>query len=353
MAVKLNTTAEGDKKEGAKTNAKSWFAMRAAVAAAGEAPAKPAEIVIYDEIGAWGINATDFDRALRALGDAQDIVLRVNSPGGDVFDGLAIFNRLDQYPATITAEIDGIAASAASLIVMAADKIVAPENAFMLLHEPAGITFGTANDHLAMAQDLEKMTASFAGVYAKRAGSTPEAMKTLMAQDGGRGQLMMANEAKALKLIDEVGPARQLTASFDMARVPEKHRAAVAAVLKALAPAEDPEAKARAEAEARARAEAEAEARRQAEEAARAEAYTEDDKAQTLELCAIAKVPASEALKFIAAKTQVAEVRKRLADAAATADAGRQVDSTQREPQPATAVWEKAIERYNARVPAA
>src|SRR4030095_8722806 len=95
-----------------------------------------AEIMVYDEIGMWGVSAADFDRELKALGDVKSINMRINSPGGDSFAGIAIYNTLQAHPATITTRVDGIAASAASLIAMAGDKIIMPDNTFMLVHEP-------------------------------------------------------------------------------------------------------------------------------------------------------------------------------------------------------------------------
>jgi ATP-dependent protease ClpP protease subunit len=100
---------------------KRWFDFRA--------QAKGAEIVIYDEIGAFGIPAKAFLDELKALGPVAELTVRVNSPGGSVFDGVAIYNALKRHRATVTVWIDGIAASIASMIAMAGDEVVMPENA--------------------------------------------------------------------------------------------------------------------------------------------------------------------------------------------------------------------------------
>ena len=99
--------------------------------------AKGAEIVIYDEIGAFGIPAKAFVDELKALGPVAELTVRINSPGGSVFDGVAIYNALKRHDAAITVWIDGIAASIASMIAMAGDEVVMPENAMLMLHDPS------------------------------------------------------------------------------------------------------------------------------------------------------------------------------------------------------------------------
>jgi hypothetical protein len=100
------------------------------------APRKGAEIVIYDEIGAFGIPAKAFLDELKALGPVAELTVRINSPGGSVFDGVAIYNALKRHDAAITVWVDGIAASIASMIAMAGDEVIMPENAMLMLHDP-------------------------------------------------------------------------------------------------------------------------------------------------------------------------------------------------------------------------
>jgi ATP-dependent Clp protease protease subunit len=174
------------------------------------------EIMIYDEIA--DDTAPAFDAELKALGAVKSINLRINSPGGNVFDALAIFNMIKNHPAKVTASVDGIAASAASLVAMAADKIVMPENSFMLIHQPSGMTVGTASDHLAMAGNLQKMEDQFAAVYATRSRNSITAVKSLMSKD----QLMTAAEAKTSGYADEVISNARMVASFDPGKLPPK-----------------------------------------------------------------------------------------------------------------------------------
>ena len=108
----------------------SWYTIRARDGGA--------EVLIYDEIGAYGVSAKGFLAELGALPDDSAIDLRLNSPGGSVFDAVAIHNALSRHAGTVTVWIDGIAASAASYIAMAGDEIVMPENAFLMIHDPSG-----------------------------------------------------------------------------------------------------------------------------------------------------------------------------------------------------------------------
>lgn len=132
-----------------------------------------AEIYIYDEIGYFGISANDFISELRDL-KASNIALHINSPGGDVFDGVAIYNAIVRHKAKVTVSVDGIAASSASFIAMAGDEVVMAPHAQMMIHEAAGLTIGPADDMRAMADILDKSSDNIASIYAERAGGTVE-----------------------------------------------------------------------------------------------------------------------------------------------------------------------------------
>jgi ATP-dependent Clp protease, protease subunit len=181
-----------------------------------------AEIVIYDEIGKsfWDgdtITAKKFLEDLSALGDVDSITLRINSPGGDVFDGVAIHNALKNHGAKITAHIDGIAASIASYIAMAASKIVMPSNAFMLIHGASGFVFGNADDMRSTADDLDRIDKSITATYVTRSKSTAAKIKAIMKED----RLMDAAEAKSLGLADEVTSEKKMAASFPLRLLPK------------------------------------------------------------------------------------------------------------------------------------
>jgi ATP-dependent protease ClpP protease subunit len=141
---------------------KSWYEIR-------NATAEEAEILIYDEIGYWGVTASEFVKELNGL-KAKTITLRVNSPGGDVFDGVAIYNALKRHPASVHAVVDGLAASSASFITQAGDTVLMAAGSTMMIHEPHGMTMGDAQDHAKMAETLDKMGDTIASFYAGRAG---------------------------------------------------------------------------------------------------------------------------------------------------------------------------------------
>jgi ATP-dependent Clp protease, protease subunit len=185
---------------------KRWFDFRAQM--------KGAEIVIYDEIGAFGIPAKAFLDELKALGPVAELTVRINSPGGSVFDGIAIYNALKRHDAAITVWIDGIAASIASMIAMAGDEVVTPENAMLMLHDPSGLVMGTASDMRAMADALDKMKASMVAAYRDKSGREDAEIEALMQAE----TWLSAREAVSLGLADRVEKPVRMAAHFDLSR---------------------------------------------------------------------------------------------------------------------------------------
>lgn len=131
----------------------------------------PVEILIYDVIGMWFMDtdALSVANQIRDL-DTDEIRVRINSPGGDAFDGIAIYNALRSHPANVTVVVDGLAASAASVIAMAGDEIVMGTGSQMMIHLPWMFTEGDAGELRKDANRLDKMTDSLASIYAKQAG---------------------------------------------------------------------------------------------------------------------------------------------------------------------------------------
>ena len=130
---------------------RSWYAIRAR--------AEGAEVSIYDEIGAYGVSAKASSTSSARAGDGP-LTLRLNSPGGSVFDAVAIYNALKRHAGPVSVWIDGIAASAASYVAMAGDEVVMPENAFLMIHDPRAWCSGPADDMRAMAEALDKIKGS-------------------------------------------------------------------------------------------------------------------------------------------------------------------------------------------------
>lgn len=138
-----------------------------------------AEIFIYDMIGQFGVSASDFISELRDL-KATNVTLHINSPGGEVWDAVAIFNAIARHKAKVTVLVDGIAASSASFIAMAGDEIVMAPHSQMIIHEATGLCIGPAEDMAQMADFLNKASDNIAGFYAERAGTPVEGWRALM-----------------------------------------------------------------------------------------------------------------------------------------------------------------------------
>lgn len=185
---------------------KNWYTIRAR--------GTGAEVLIYDEIGAYGVSAKGFLAELGALPDGVPIDLRLNSPGGSVFDAVAIYNALQRHDGTITVWIDGVAASAASYVAMAGDEIVMPENAFLMIHDPSGLVMGTAADMREMADTMDKIAGGMVRGYAARSGRTEEEIAALMAAETWFDAEAALEAGLATRMIEPV----RIAASFDIAR---------------------------------------------------------------------------------------------------------------------------------------
>jgi ATP-dependent Clp endopeptidase proteolytic subunit ClpP len=179
----------------------------------------PAEVFIYDTIGSYyGVTASDFVRDIAGV-DSDAITVRINSPGGDVFDGIAIMNALRGHKATITTVVDGLAASAASFIAMAGDEVVMNRNSEMMIHDASGWASGKAKDMIAMAANLERASNNIASIYADKAGGTAEDWRAAMTAE----TWYTAQEAVDAGLADRVaaksaddGEKDGAKASFDL-----------------------------------------------------------------------------------------------------------------------------------------
>jgi len=144
---------------------------------------KSADIYLYGDVGdSWfgGVSAQQFAADLKALGNVDTIDLRINSNGGDVFDGLAIHRQLMDHKAKVIAHIDGIAASIASVIAMAGDEVHMSESGFFMIHNASGMTYGTAEDARQLADLLDSVSGQIADVYVARTSQTKEQVQKWM-----------------------------------------------------------------------------------------------------------------------------------------------------------------------------
>lgn len=178
-----------------------------------------AELLIYGDIGeSWlgqSVAAADVVRELATI-NASTIVVRINSYGGSVIDGLAIYNALKRHAARIEVTVDGLAASIASLIAMAGDSVEMPENAIMMIHAPYGGVFGNARDVEQYLPILHTMEASLASAYASKTGKSNDEMLALLRRY--EDLYYTAEEAKAAGFCDRVTADERTTAQAEKAK---------------------------------------------------------------------------------------------------------------------------------------
>lgn len=170
------------------------------------------EILLYDEIGFFGIGAEQFVRDIGNI-DADEIRVRINSPGGSVFDGVSIFNAIKRHPANVTTHIDGLAASIASVIAMAGDRVVMSENGFLMIHDPWSIVIGNAEDMRREAGLLDKVSdGSIVRAYTDKSGMSADEARMLMKDE----TWFTSEEALDAGLVDEVSESANIEASFNL-----------------------------------------------------------------------------------------------------------------------------------------
>lgn len=184
--TKKATNAFGD------VDDKSWFRIK------NESDTE-AEVFIYDHIGEFGVTADDFVREFSDI-HANKITVRINSPGGEVWDALAIYNAIRRHKADVTTIVDGVAASAASFVAMAGDHVLMAPHAQLLIHDAHGLTVGNAADMREMATMLDKMSDNIAAVYAEHTGGSIEEWRERMKVE----MLISDVEAVELGLADEI-----------------------------------------------------------------------------------------------------------------------------------------------------
>ena len=205
--------------------AQPWYTIRAhsAMAAAARGAQASAEILIYGDIGDswWGesVTASQFVKDINAL-SADQITVRINSYGGSVHDGVAIHNAMKRHSATIDVQIDGLAASIASLIAMAGDKVTIAENALLMIHAPLTGVWGNAVSLREAADMLDTHSRAVATSYASKSGKSAEDVLALLSD--GKDHWFTAAEALAEGYVDAVGAVNddgaQASAAFNLSR---------------------------------------------------------------------------------------------------------------------------------------
>jgi ATP-dependent Clp protease protease subunit len=199
-----------------------------------------ADVLIYDQIGRSffeeGVTAKAFAEQLREHKGVKTINVRINSPGGNVFDATAIFNTLRNHGAKIVTHIEGAALSAASLVAMAGDEIRMASNGYMMIHDPAAAVRGRAIDMRKQADMLDRVKASLVATYATRTKQPTDEVARMMSDE----TWLSADEAKAKGFADTIAEAATVVAAFDPSQftnVPQELRVSLQKELKPMADA--------------------------------------------------------------------------------------------------------------------
>jgi ATP-dependent protease ClpP protease subunit len=188
-------------------SSKSWFKFE------NKAGEDATTVYVYDEIGYWGVTAKEFCDALNGV-NTSIINLKINSPGGDVFDGLAIHNALKGHAAKVNVQVEGLAASIASIIAMAGDEIRMAKNAFFMIHNAWAGCAGNAVDMRKLADTLEKIDGTLVQTYQDRTGGTQKDIREMMAAE----TWLNADEALAAGFCDVIGDPADVKAKFDLSK---------------------------------------------------------------------------------------------------------------------------------------
>lgn len=189
--------------------------------------------VIGEDYWGEGVTAKRISGALRAIGN-NDIVVNINSPGGDMFEGLAIYNLLRAHSGTVTVNILGIAASAASIIAMAGDEIQMGRGAFLMIHNCWSIGVGNRHDFAKLAADLEPFDKSMADIYVARSGQSESVVSKMMDDETyiASSDAIAKGFADGLLAADEINDGdespqaaiRKLDAALAKAEMPRSER---------------------------------------------------------------------------------------------------------------------------------
>jgi ATP-dependent Clp endopeptidase proteolytic subunit ClpP len=199
----------------------SWYAL------AKKPDIGQTEISIYDEIGAFGVSAKSFLADLQRIPADHTILLKIHSPGGEVFDGNAIFNSLKRRAADVVVQIEGIAASMATVISLAGHHVKMAANGFYMIHNPWGMAMGDAAELRDQAELLDKIRSNMVGAYAAKSGQSPEQIKEWMDAE----TWFTAEQALAAGFVDEITDGLAIAASANRPALLTKFRNTPAALL--------------------------------------------------------------------------------------------------------------------------
>lgn len=194
----------------------NWYALSSKPAL------KQTEISIFDEIGMFGVSAKQFISDLQAVPADHSILLKIHSPGGEVFDGNAIFTAL-QRRGNVEVQIEGIAASMATVISLAGSPVKMAANGFYMIHNPWGSAVGDSSEMRKQAELLDRIRQNMVNAYAAKSGQEPELIEEWMDAE----TWFTAEQARAAGFVDEITDGMALAASANF-RALAKYRNAPA-----------------------------------------------------------------------------------------------------------------------------
>jgi ATP-dependent protease ClpP protease subunit len=217
--------------------AQNWYAFKNAPDKSGEV-----ELSLYDEIGSFGIGAKEFIAELKEHKD-EHIHLRINSPGGEIVEGSAIYNALTRHKGGLTVHIDALAASMASVIAMSGDPVYMADNALLMIHNPWTLAAGEAKDLRKQADLLDTMKSNLIRAYQKKSGMEEKAIAKLMDEE----TWLDAVEAVALGFVDAIedgipaaASAKEMRARFDNFAKAKMENTVISEAAEVSAPVADP-----------------------------------------------------------------------------------------------------------------
>jgi ATP-dependent protease ClpP protease subunit len=179
------------------------------------------EMMLYNVIGGGyydGVTAEDIKQQMDEAGAYTNIVMRINSPGGDAFEGIAIHNLLRASKKPVETVVDGLAASAASIVAMAGDKITIAHNAMMMIHNASAVCVGNASDMRKEADTLDKVSASIAQTYVDRTGTDLETVQAMMDEETWMSADDCIKNGFATQLSEDPADAGQSARALALAR---------------------------------------------------------------------------------------------------------------------------------------
>tara|TARA_R110000851_G_scaffold114153_2_gene239123 strand:+ start:10459 stop:11433 length:975 start_codon:yes stop_codon:yes gene_type:complete len=180
------------------------------------------EVVIYDEIGAWGVDSKSFIEEVKQI-STDNVLLRINSPGGSVIDGLSIHDAIKRMPQKVTAQIEGLAASIASIIALGADEVTMSENSLFMIHNVWGGETGGAKDMRKAADLMDKMGDRLVNIYVGKTNKEESEIRAWMDEE----TWFTANEALDAGFINYVEQPIALAAKFDINKLNYKDNSLV------------------------------------------------------------------------------------------------------------------------------